>query len=112
MGKLLGLLKKNQRTLHVYTFESMIAFLFKYGEQFGAQAPQILEEVAAFINENDLELVGMALSTSSLCFNIMQSASPQANRVIEGSVVLANSTLISGKALDELHKFFSVATAK
>jgi hypothetical protein len=35
MSKLLGLLKKNQRTLHVYTFEAMIAFLFKYGEQFG-----------------------------------------------------------------------------
>lgn len=34
MAKLLGLLRKNQRTLHVHTFEAIVAFLSRYSEQF------------------------------------------------------------------------------
>lgn len=51
MDKLLLLLRKNQRSLHIITFEAIIAFLSRYEQDFIQMTPVILNEIKPFLNE-------------------------------------------------------------
>lgn len=72
--KLLLLLRKNQRSLHIITFESIIAFLNRYEADLSQLAPKILEETKAFLTEQDLELLAMALKTINIAAKTASSA--------------------------------------
>lgn len=108
MEKLLLLLRKNQRSLHIITFEAIIAFLTRYENDLQVMAQNILEEIKPFLVETDLELLAMALKTTNICARNASAA--QLKNQVRVCFDLANSTAIQGKSLNEIHLFFEIAT--
>jgi site-specific recombinase XerD len=69
--------------------------------------PLILTEIKLFINEQDLELLAMALKTANIVSKHASAA--QLGDSVRECFGLANSTTVQGRALEELHSFFEVA---
>jgi|DEB0MinimDraft_12_1074336.scaffolds.fasta_scaffold07932_2 hypothetical protein len=68
--KLVDLMHKAQRQIHLSTLEAVLAMVSRYPAQFSQQAGMLQGEIVKFINENDIQRSALAIQCAQNIINI------------------------------------------
>lgn len=96
--KLVDLLHKAQRSIHLSTLETIYSLFQRYPQQFVESAATFQSEIVKFIDANDIQRSSLAIKCSIQIMNHIPKAQEN-QRVLEASVELAISPLINGQQI-------------